>query len=120
MQVYTDEFGNRIVPPYTPYINRMESDLNVSIYVPESSATVGLYLWNQVDQLTGNSPAGRFIDESRNANYWWGMKPNTKVTPNPSYAALQPGVYTNPTNSYAKPNFSLPPYKRLVDIYGRK
>jgi hypothetical protein len=118
MQVLANNYGER-VRIYRPYINREESAMNVSIFVPESSTNTNLYGVEPVDHLTGNAPAGTFSQEVASANYWWGMKPFDKVVPPKSYAAEQPGVYSNPQNMQ-RPNYIIPPYQNMGRIYGAK
>jgi hypothetical protein len=117
MQVYVNDFGERIVPPYSVYVDRQEEARNVSLMIPESSTNVGLYDFEQVNHLTGNSEPGMFTDESALANYWWGLRPyNEKETK--SYAATLPDVASTPRNTFLNRPFVKSPYKRLKDIYG--
>jgi len=120
MNVLVNNQGER-VRIYRPYINREDESLGVSIFVPESSTNVGLYDWEQVNHLNGESPAGLFTDEVYNAGYWWGMKPFATREPPCSLAAQQPGVYANPTNFYRPQMLMAPPrYLTMTNVYGGK
>jgi hypothetical protein len=116
MQVLVNEFGER-VQIYRPYINREEEARNVSIFVPESSQNTGLYNWEQVNHLTGNSWPGRWTDETNAAHYWWGMDSKSKPI-TPSEASQGPGVYASPRNTFLAPKYGRPDYRRLSSVYG--
>lgn len=116
MQVLVNNFGERI-RVYRPYINREEEARNVSIFVPESSTNVGLYDWEQVDHLTGNSWPGLFVNESQAANQWWGMTPFPQ-NQTKSYAATLPNVTSTPQNTFQRRPYQQAQYKRLAAIYG--
>jgi hypothetical protein len=118
MQVLSNNYGQR-TRVYRPYINREESSLNVSVFVPESSVNTGLYTIEPVDHLTGNSPAGTFVQQADSANYWWGMTPYNKVTPKNDLYTIQPHIYSNPTD-FQSHNYSASPYRNMGNAYGGK
>jgi hypothetical protein len=118
MEVLVNNYGER-ARIYRPHIQREESALNVSIFVPESSTNTNLYGVEPVNHLTGYAPAGRFTEEVAAANYWWGMKAFNQEEPPKSLAAREPGVYANPKN-FVRTNYVLPPYQNMASAYGAK
>lgn len=121
MQVLVDEDGYR-KRLYRPRINREESSLNVSIFIPESSTNTGLYDVEPVDHLTGNQKQGSFKQQVDSARYWWDLKPleyvKTSNTYNINSGREVPDVYKNPQNTYQEKYAVKPGSEEITKTYG--